>query len=431
VCGLNVVYYSLARPTPASGQWLNAETGKGIDILLTNEWPSGILKNLPPESYPSGPNTGENAAEGFISWASIGSPILGQVLERLCPRYHFAAAAKGLFYERPPYVNLSGSITRFLAIAPYDNPEKQKFLYAASLTPVRDMDKEALSKRPTNTTISPFVILPIPNPHGLLGRPRSGSGEGDGLLPEPPLKRQRGAMFGRGGREERGRGRGQGQHRNRDERGFGADCWFCLKSPKVEKHLVVSIGEEVYVTLAKGELVPEHMLLIPVEHVASVTNAHESVRNELEKYKDSLKKYFKSKGKTIILFERFMNKSHHCHIQVVPISEEEAQKAKAAITAEAARRNITFDAVDVPAKNIGDVVDSDQSYMAIELPDGSVLLYVIGSQRVPMELGRELIAELIGKPERREWKGCVLSKQEEIQEVYAIKEAFHPYDWTS
>jgi len=27
--------------------------------------------------------------------------------------------------------------------------------------------------------------------------------------------------------------------------GFGADCWFCLKSPKVEKHLVVSIGEEV------------------------------------------------------------------------------------------------------------------------------------------------------------------------------------------
>jgi len=24
---------------------------------------------------------------------------------------------------------------------------------------------------------------------------------------------------------------------------------------------------------------------------------------------------------------------------------------------------------------------------------------------------RELIAELIGKPERREWKGCVLSKQ--------------------
>jgi len=83
-----------------------------------------------PESYPSGPNTGENAAEGFISWASIGSPILGQVgaffplvrvpgcspnqvwlafsaipiqwqvLERLCPRYHFAAAAKGLFYER-------------------------------------------------------------------------------------------------------------------------------------------------------------------------------------------------------------------------------------------------------------------------------------------------------------------------------------------
>ncbi len=27
--------------------------------------------------------------------------------------------------------------------------------------------------------------------------------------------------------------------------GFGDSCWFCLKSPQVEKHLVVSVGNEV------------------------------------------------------------------------------------------------------------------------------------------------------------------------------------------
>ena len=40
---------------------------------------------------------------------------------------------------------------------------------------------------------------------------------------------------------------------------------------------------QVYVTLAKGELVPEHLLFIPINHVPSVTNAPEAVRDELEK----------------------------------------------------------------------------------------------------------------------------------------------------
>lgn len=30
------------------------------------------------------------------------------------------------------------------------------------------------------------------------------------------------------------------------------ECWFCLSSPQVEKHLVVAIGMEMYLALAKG-----------------------------------------------------------------------------------------------------------------------------------------------------------------------------------
>lgn len=29
-------------------------------------------------------------------------------------------------------------------------------------------------------------------------------------------------------------------------------CWFCLASPSVEKHLVITVGETVYLALAKG-----------------------------------------------------------------------------------------------------------------------------------------------------------------------------------
>lgn len=31
-------------------------------------------------------------------------------------------------------------------------------------------------------------------------------------------------------------------------------CWFCLASPSVEKHLIVTVGNETYLTLAKGIL---------------------------------------------------------------------------------------------------------------------------------------------------------------------------------
>lgn len=31
-------------------------------------------------------------------------------------------------------------------------------------------------------------------------------------------------------------------------------CWFCLASPSVEKHLVITVGTCVYLALAKGNL---------------------------------------------------------------------------------------------------------------------------------------------------------------------------------
>lgn len=29
-------------------------------------------------------------------------------------------------------------------------------------------------------------------------------------------------------------------------------CWFCLASPSVEKHLVITVGNSTYLALAKG-----------------------------------------------------------------------------------------------------------------------------------------------------------------------------------
>ena len=50
---------------------------------------------------------------------------------------------------------------------------------------------------------------------------------------------------------------------------FLLDCWFCLASPNVESHLVVSIGEACYVALDKGVLTEGHLQIVPIAHFAN------------------------------------------------------------------------------------------------------------------------------------------------------------------
>lgn len=58
----------------------------------------------------------------------------------------------------------------------------------------------------------------------------------------------RGGGRGRGGRGKRPYHQGHGDgppNGKRSQQGPPSACWFCLASPEVEKHLVVSIGESV------------------------------------------------------------------------------------------------------------------------------------------------------------------------------------------
>lgn len=83
-------------------------------------------------------------------------------------------------------------------------------------------------------------------------------------------------------RNTRGGGGGGGGKR-RPPRELGPDeCWFCLSNPNLAKHLILSIGTEVYLSLPKGQLVrtqsarPDddppgipgggHVLIIPIPH---------------------------------------------------------------------------------------------------------------------------------------------------------------------
>ena len=93
-------------------------------------------------------------------------------------------------------------------------------------------------------------------------------------------------------------------------------CWFCLGGSKVERQYIVSVGDKCYLAYAKGAINKDHLLIIPIDHVQSSVHSDDKLLNDIEKYKLALVKYFKSKNKCVLFFERNF-KTKHMQIQVI------------------------------------------------------------------------------------------------------------------
>src|SRR5271170_2075470 len=102
------------------------------------------------------------------------------------------------------------------------------------------------------------------------------------------------------------------------------DCFFCLSNVNVAKHLIVSIGTEVYLALAKGPLTTAqsvglpfagHVLIIPIAHTP-VPSPSETA--EMESYREKLSSFFEARNCHAVTFEIHSSEGIHSHWQVIP-----------------------------------------------------------------------------------------------------------------
>lgn len=84
----------------------------------------------------------------------------------------------------------------------------------------------------------------------------------------------------------------------------------------MESHLIISIGEHYYSALAKGPLVEDHVLIIPVEHLPNTLSMPEDCETELNRVQNSLKAYFENQGKKVVFFEWVFKRGTHANLQV-------------------------------------------------------------------------------------------------------------------
>ncbi|KAL3841854.1 hypothetical protein ACJMK2_019951 [Sinanodonta woodiana] len=377
---------------------------KGVDILITSQWPKDV------EKY-------GNTLEDFDT-SACGSEALAQLALHLRPRYYFCGL-EDIHYERNPYRNhkvlaeKEKHVTRFIALAKVGNRKKKKYLYAFNIVPMSNLDPVELASQPPDVTECPFKLVSL--------TPTQQQAEED----KPAqffydMKSQK--------RKSQNEGNNGDQKRKRPPPQPTGPCWFCLGSPQVEKHLVVSVGEQTYLALAKGGLVPDHVLILPIGHYQSTVMASSEVIEELDKYKNALKKCFKKQGKAVVFFERNY-KTQHLQIQVVPVPAESVPELKESFLQEAESESLELSEIPLHS-DIKQIISVGVPYFYVELPTGEKLLHRI-SKQFPLQFGRSVLAgpAILNMPERVDWKACSMSQEQEKETAKEFKDTFKPFDF--
>lgn len=396
---------------------------KGVDILLTSQWPKGVWH------YGNNPE---------VDTKTCGSDSIASLADRLKPRYHFAGL-EGVHYERLPYRNHivlqenAQHTSRFIALANVNNTAKKKYLYAFNIIPMRSMDPVELVKQPQDVTENPYRRVTKDKTNA--PKPSFSTEE------EEPVAQFFFDLSRNQGNRKRSDGRGRGHFNERDGNPRGpkqprrhpqpsGPCWFCLASPQVEKHLVISIGTHCYLALAKGALTPRHLLILPIGHYQSVVDLASEVVEEMEKYKSALRSFYKSKGERCILFERNY-KSQHLQLQVVPVPLSccTTEDIKEAFTVQGQEQKLEL--MEIPEHtDLKQIAPPGTPYFYVELDSGEKLFYRI-QKYFPLQFGREVLASeaVLNIPTRADWKECKQSREEEEECCKHLREDFQPFDF--
>lgn len=182
------------------------------------------------------------------------------------------------------------------------------------------------------------------------------------------------------------------------------NCDRCFDSTKMQKQLIVSLGEHAYLSLPAHEgLQVGHCLISPMQHVACTTMLDEDVWTEVNQLMKSLVRMFRTQGKDVVFFEtvRYLNRKPHMTIQCVPSREFEMapfyfKKAVEESEAEWAQNRQLVD-LRKEKKTLRQIIPKGLSYFWVDFGDGHGFAHIIEDQeRFPGNFAQEIIGGMLG-----------------------------------
>lgn len=398
------------------------------DILLSAMWPAHVRKGSSKPSNESGTDAGHEH--------------ISELCAVLKPRYHLSTSVE--FFEREPFHHPASPdrpdyhpVTRFISLAAQGNVQKQKSLYAFTLPLTVDYS----SALPAGSTPSPFVS-------NLNQRKRQLDHNGSG----------RNHQYSDHERPRKGQRMRSGA---RQPPPGPQECFFCLSNPNLSTHLVASIGDEAYLTTAKGPLTtsdtnnqhglsfPCHMLIIPLTHsptLASIdgeNGARQKTFEEMTSFRNALQRMVSkaSNGKLgAVTYEISKGDGVHTHWQFLPVPADLVKKGlvEAAFRVEA--ENLRYPAFEVRDPGIGQgegdffrawLWTPSEEGIADEATEKCITLPFDYKTRFSLQYGRIVMAKLLSLESRIQWRDCAQSEEEEKQEIAIFNKTFAEFDFTT
>lgn len=390
------------------------------DILVTSEWPAGVQtgskKDFSTENKP------------------FQQQCIADLSTSLKPRYHFSVSPTA-FYEREPFFHAPTEdagegyhITRFISLASYANPNKAKWIYAFSIDPTAAPPINI----PPGTTASPLSFV---------GKKRS----------KPSQETSYRFATDSGSRKRGKKGRAQPPSQ--------ADCFFCLSNPNIATHLITSIGNEVYLTTAKGPLstattfspelkFPCHILIIPLPHsptLAAIEDAEsrKSTFNEMQRYRSALQEMVaKASGSKLgaVTWEVSRSGGFHTHWQFFPVPADLIKRGLVEVAFKVEAQNDKYPAFE--KKDVGDGYEEGNDFFRLKIwtpaadeagsegTETNLILPLDASFRFDLQFGRRVLAKLLELDNRVDWRECGQTHEDEVGDAEAFKAAFKAYDFS-
>jgi hypothetical protein len=356
------------------------------------------------------------------------------------PRYHFSTSPS-LFFEREPFFYSPTPdspdvrpITRFISLATNGNQLKQKALYAFSLTPL-----DSSAPLPSGSTASPFI-----------SRPKDPAKRA--LDPDPYSRFSN----------------GRDSHRNKFSKGRrgqklpGPDqCFFCLANETVSQHLVGFIGDNSYLTTAKGPLTtretfsevglsfPAHILIIPLAHSSTIASINEpdnpnsknETFTEMTHFRAALQSMvakISSSKLGSVTYEISKSYGVHNQWQFVPMPVEIIRKGLVEAAFKVEAENLRYPSFEVCDPGLGEN-EADFFRVWIWAPEEEnregttkcLTMRFDESHYFSLQFGRSVLAKLMQLEKRLQWRDCAQSEAEEVADVNSFKAGFAEFDFTT
>jgi hypothetical protein len=229
-------------------------------------------------------------------------------------------------------------------------------------------------------------------------------------------------------------------------------CWFCLSNPNVEEHLVVSIGDHYYLALAKGGVTNDHLLIVPIEHSGTMESINEASIAELKRFQSALVACYQKQDMDVIFWERKLDApqnalastsdKNHAQLQALALPKDSFVKIRAGFDSQLEHFGLLF--LQLEDNQQVSSLTGNTGHLFVDMPSLALptedvpspptrsrsLAIIPDKKRIPLQLPRRVISQALEKPEREDWKACVLSKSDEEHACSDVKETFGPFDFT-